>query len=151
MTHLSSVGFGTFRVVCISSSSWEEVELSLSSRGCDLYFFESEGVVDKHTFLECLLRSFQIPTPTHGAVTSWDAASDLLWQSFMQRPAYQVVLFWRDSQKIIEMRLQLFLDALQFFQDLADTVESQVNSEDTHPVLFRLIAFGEGLNFPPWE
>ncbi len=151
MENLSSTHIGYFRVVCVSSYSWDEVNSSLRSQGFVLYNLESEGIVDKKSLLRNLVQSFELVLPDNDPLTSWDAASDLLWQVLMDGTANQVALLWKDSQKMLESNLQLFLNAIEFFQGVAETVERQENTTDTHSVLFRIVAFGTDQRYPPWS
>lgn len=150
MTHLSSTELGSFHVVCISSLSVHNAELSLRSRNFALYTLESEGIVDKHSLLKGIARSLRIPIAQNSSLTSWDAASDLAWQALMERTESRVAILWREAHNVIDCNLQIFLDAIQFFCELAEAVERQVESEDTHPILFRVVAFGSDHRFSPW-
>lgn len=150
MTHLSSTDLGSFRVVCISSSCRENAELSLKSRGFHIYTLEGKEIVDKHSLMGCIVQSLHIPMPENEPLTSWDAASDLVWQVLMERTENRIAMFWHDSDVFINSNLQLYIDSLQFFHEIAESVERQVDSNGTHPVLFRIVAFGRGENFPPW-
>lgn len=146
--YLSATSVGCFRLLCASSASLTQLQDGLRGQGFKIYTLRSSGVIDKTSLLEAIVEGFQLEDYPKGTWTSWDAVSDSLWQAIMGRTDERVALLWNDAHKMVLDRLQLFLDCLEIFHALGDTLERQEVRADCRPVLFRIVALGEGPSFP---
>lgn len=146
--HLSSNEIGSFRVVCVSSSSRAAAIAKLEEMGffCG-YVLSGSAIPDRKSMLAAISKCFELEKP----VSSWDVLSDLMWEALMQRPHRRIALFWHDADVMVSKNLQLFLDALDVLDALGEVCESQEITSCTHPVIVRIVALGDGLSFPPWE
>lgn len=150
--HLSAKGPGTFRTVCVASSMSHQVRAALESQRIKLYFLDASVIDSKHLLLLELLKSFGVYGDALLAESlSWDVVSDDIWQVLMERPDNQVAILINRSDAMIANHLQLFLDFLELLFALGDTLEQQELTADCHPVLLRIVAFGEGSSFPQWQ
>lgn len=147
MEHLSSSGVGAFRISCVSCSSAWRLKDELRIQGFGLYSLSSVGVTDKRSLLRALAEGFSLDLPKGSGLTSWDAFSDLLWQQLMEQPNHRVVLFWSDAHLMLDGHLTLLLETLEVLQGVAETVESQEQNGECHPVLLRIVLEGTGPNF----
>lgn len=145
--HLSSTSLGTFRNVCLSAHSEGALIAGLTQYKANIYSIDLEKVADKGLFLDALGKAFNFPTK----ITNWDAASDLVWEKLIESTANQAALIFRNSQTLLNNNLQLFLDVLEFLFGVAEIIEREKKSSDTHPVLLRIILLGDGPNFPDWQ
>lgn len=149
--HLSGNGLGSFRAVCVSVASLPTVRANLEAQGFRASVLDSTGVDNKAALLAALADCFGATDYANNGLSSWDAASDLIWQELMDRPDKRVALMWNHADVMIANHLQLFLDGLEMLYALGDTLERQETTADTHPVLLRIVVFGEGRNFPRWR
>ncbi|MCA8984768.1 MAG: hypothetical protein KDA76_13470 [Planctomycetaceae bacterium] len=151
MEHLSKHGSGTFRVACLKARSEDVLHAELHEAGFTCYFLESHAITDSDSFLEELCHGCHLSHPPGVKLTSWDAAADLLWQRIMEQPQSRVAIVWWDAHLLLDGRLQLLLDCLEFLQGVGEVTEHQAESLDCHPVLLRVVLLGEGPNFHPWK
>ena len=151
MEHLSKNDIGTFRVACISSVSMDILRADLSAAGFDCYFLDSNHIRNKESFLGELAKACSLNHDPTVALTSWDAASDILWQRLMEQPKGKVAVIWRDAHLLLDGRLQLLLDSLELLLGVADIVERQEATLECHPVLLRVVLTGQGCNFLAWS
>jgi hypothetical protein len=148
--HLSAQCIGSFRTVCVSAASLANVQESLESQGFRTYILDLVEVDSKASLLSGLVESLEITDYSKNGLSSWDATVDIIWQILMNRPDKRVALLWIHFDVMIARQLQLSLDAIEMLYALADTLERQEATADTHPVLLRIAAFGEGRGFPAW-
>jgi len=133
---------GAFRIVCAPSSSAGGLRTDLREAGFESYFLDSTVIVDKHSFLaelQCKCRLDMLPG---SKLTSWDAASDLLWQQLMAQSSIKAVIVWENAQVMLEGRLQLLLNCLELLLSVAELTERQDQSADLHPVMLRIVLLG---------
>jgi hypothetical protein len=149
--HLSATGLGSFRTVCVSAASLPTVRADLETQGFMTYVLDSVGVDNKAALLAALADCFAITEYANHGLSSWDAASDVIWQVLMERPDKHIALMWNHADMMIANHLQLFLDGLEMLYALGSTLERQEATADTHPVLLRIVVFGEGRSFPRWQ
>lgn len=151
MEHLSKHNIGTFRVACVASTSADVLRTDLETAGFACYVLDSSSIIDKESFLGRLSHGFELSDDSSYRLTSWDATADLLWQKLMEQPKYKVAIMWRDAHLMLDGRLQLLLDCLEFLLGVAETVERQDVTADCHPVFLRVVLIGEGPNFYAWK
>jgi RNAse (barnase) inhibitor barstar len=147
MEHLTKHDIGTFRVVCLASTSGDILRADLDTAGFACYFLDSSSIIDKESFFEQLSHGCELSIDSSKRLTSWDAASDLLWQKLMEQSKDKVAIIWRDAHLMLDGRLQLLLDCLEFLLGVAEMVERQEVTPDSHPVFLRVILIGEGTNY----
>jgi hypothetical protein len=146
--HSSAKNVGGFRAVCVSSSSFTIVQASLEAMGFRTYILESQHVHDKETFIQALATCFDFE---YSGRPVWDAASDLMWQSLIAQPNNRAAVLWKDCGSMIENDLQLFLDGFELLCMLGHSIERQELTSDCHPILLRIVVFGEGKSFVRWD
>lgn len=151
MEHLSQHEIGTFRVSCIASRYEETLRTDLERAGFACYWLDSHCITDKESFLKELSRGCGLSVDPAIKLTSWDATADLLWQGLMEQPKNKVAIIWRNANVMLDGKLQLLLDCLEFLQGVAETVEKQEVTVDCHPVLVRVVLMGDGPNFSVWK
>jgi len=149
--HLSPDSLGSFRAVCVSSASLRSVSDNLEVQGFRAYAIDSTGVDNKTSLLAALADCFGLMDHFTKGSSSWDAASDLIWQALIERREKRVALLWEHADAMIASETQLFLDALEMLYALGDTLERHEASADYYPVLLRIVLFGEGRSFPRWQ
>jgi hypothetical protein len=110
-----------------------------------VYSLDSTVVTDKQSFLGELSRRLGI-----ASVKKWDAAADLLWQQLMEQTAKRVAVVWENADAMFDGRLQLLFDCIEFLSDVGRIAERQEVTVDNHPVLLRIVLFGNGDNFVAW-
>ena len=136
--------FGAFRVRWISLRSNALVRSSLESEG--FRCFDLRPSSSKNDFLEALRVCFVLQCDVK-CLTSWDSASDFLWESLMEQPSNKVAIFWHGTNGLLDGGLQFFTDCLEFLGGVAEIAERQEQTVDCHPVLLRIVLLGEGVNF----
>lgn len=149
--HLSKEQPGVFRVRCLDANSESLLHADLHAAGYTCYFLEASAMRDKTSFLAELCHGCHLAHKPGHPLTSWDVAADLLWQQLMEQPRSKAAIVWWDAHLLLEHRLSLLLDGLEFLQGVAESAERQRPSADCHPVLLRIVLLGEGPNFPAWE
>jgi RNAse (barnase) inhibitor barstar len=149
--HLSPNSIGSFRAACVCSGSVSSVQASLEKQGFRPYVFESSSVHDKNSLLSALVKCLSLTEYANNGLSSWDAASDVIWQVLTERPENRVALLWNHADVMVAEQLQLFLYALEMLYAVSDTLERQETIAGCHPVLLRIVLFGEGRSFPPWS
>jgi hypothetical protein len=137
--HLSANCLGSFRTVCASGGSPSTFRASLETQGFRAYVLDSAGVDNKLALLAALAECFGINDYADSALSSWDAASDVIWQALMERSDQRVAILWHHADVMIANQLQLFLHGLEILYALGDTLERQEVTTDTHPVLLRIV------------
>lgn len=149
--HLSSHDLGSFRTVCVSADSEPTVRAHLETQGFRTYSLDPSEIVSKSSLLASLADCIGITDRASNGWSSWDATTDFIWQVLMERPDNRVAILCNHANVMTANQLQLFLDGLEMLYALADTLERQETTADTHPVLLRIVIFGEGRSFPEWS
>lgn len=149
--HFSLSQLGAFRVVCAANTSITAVRSVLVTQGFRVLTLRSAGIKDKASLLSAFVDCFELRNFGTNPLSSWDAASDLIWQSLVEMPENKVGVLWLDVDQIISTQLQLFVDGLELLQVIGGEVERQKTTSNSHPVLLRIIALGVGDSFPEWK
>lgn len=80
-------------------------------------------------------------TPSQNC-TSWDALSNLLWQSLTDSNERRVAIVWISADDSIRQNLQIVFNAIEVFVELGKTLSSPTTN-DLNPIVLRLIMVNE--------
>src|SRR5579863_1967605 len=142
MIHFVDNYIGSFFVNCISEDSVSTLDQWLLRMQFRVYWMTSNGVVDEGSLMDAVRaaigRTVSGPEPSR----SWDAGADHVWDELMDREDKRVAIVWRGADEMLEGRLELLLDGIEWLNRIA----SEVMEHDK--IEMRLCLLGRGPSFP---
>jgi hypothetical protein len=131
---------------CAGSDDYEGIRTVLASSGFTIFELADANVTNIETFFRAVVGAVPNDPPLSGR-PNLDAFVDSVWECFQQLGVARIAVLWKHADKMLNGGLQDLIIICDLFQEIARTLTTTCEGR-TSPVIFHLILFGNGPNFP---
>lgn len=131
---------------CASADDHESIRAVLASSGFTVFELTDGNIANIETFFRAVVRVVPNDPPLSGQPNA-DAFVDSVWEGLRQLGAARIAVLWKSADAMLNGGLQDLFVICDLFQEIARSLTTTYEGRSS-PVLFHLILFGSGPNFP---